>query len=325
MGQLDEAFTSRIHVSLGYSSLTFAQYMDVFKINIEKLEEMESKNEETVKLEIDKDNIMDWASDHFNGNHEYVGRWNDRQIRNAFVIASSLAHYDILKHGENRNHEAIGDSRVGVLDGVHFEYVAKTTQAFDEYLADTRGKHAGELAADSGNRGDMSVIDSVMNSEVSVSNGHSLGNQMNGGSEVRYKSPSPSPGFGYQQDNRPWQQQQQQPWQGNGYLQNHDGPALAPKYTQQPYGRPIPGSDYTTQTVLPEKRWRKPQPPAQSQQPHGYDTPPQSGIIRRGSYGHAGLPSPAGPGAGYGGGYDGGGGGYQQRPMMSQSGNPGNY
>ena len=329
VGTLDETFKSRIHVSLKYPPLSKEQYEAVFRVNIEKIKEIEGKSEGRGRLVIDEEDILSWARNHYETNKEYVGRWNGRQIRNAFLIGSSLAHYD-MSEGAIRE-MAIPNKRHGILDGAQFEAVAQTTLSFDKYLAETHGKDDGELAADAKSRGHMKAPVSGLEKQSAFGHQYS---QANG---VGYNSHGPmghthnsAPDFGYQPDSHPPQHQAPQQWQGHGYIQNHDGPVMAPNYTQQ-YGRPPPGSDYPSPTVSSEPTvpswrkqpqegpppvtdeasvpsWRKQQPPAQSLPPRGRDTPPP-GIVRQGSYlGHGGPP-PAGPGAGYGG-YDGG--GYQQ-------------
>ncbi|KAH7625307.1 hypothetical protein B0T09DRAFT_274100 [Sordaria sp. MPI-SDFR-AT-0083] len=128
VGTLDEAFKSRTHVSLKYPPLSKEQYEAVFRVNIEKIKEIEGKSEGRGRLVIDEEDILSWARNHYETNKEYVGRWNGRQIRNAFLIGSSLAHYD-MSEGAIRE-MAIPNKRHGILDGAPFEAVA-VTRTFD--------------------------------------------------------------------------------------------------------------------------------------------------------------------------------------------------
>lgn len=320
VGTLDEAFKSRIHVSLKYPPLSREQYEAVFKVNIDKIKEIEEKSEGRGRLVIDEQDILSWARNHYDTNKEYVGRWNGRQIRNAFLIGSSLAHYDMSEGA--RREMAIPNKRHGVLDGAQFEAVAQTTLSFDKYLAETRGKDDGDLAADAKSRGHMKA--SMPPVEKQPPLGHQY-LQTNGSVGYNSHGPmshnhNPASGFGYQHDPLPPQHQPQQQWQGHGYPQNHDGPAIAPSYYSSPAvpsepAAPVPSwrkqpqegpAPVTDEAPVPS--WRKPQQPsAQSLPPRGHDTPPP-GIARQSSYlGHG--PPPTGLGAGYGG-YDGG--GYQQ-------------
>ena len=331
VGTLDEAFKSRIHVSLKYPPLSKEQYEAVFRVNIEKIKEIEDKSEGGGRLVIDEEDILSWARNHYETNKEYVGRWNGRQIRNAFLIGSSLAHYDMSEGA--RREMAIPNRRHGVLDGAQFEAVAQTTLSFDKYLVETRGKDDGELAAAAKSRGHMEAHVFLQENQST------FGHQYSQPEGIGYNSHgpmshthTPAPGFGYQQESHPPPHQAPQQRQGHSYPQSHHGPSMAPSYGQQ-YGRPPPGSDYPSPTMSSEPAvpswrkppqdgpppaadeasvpsWRKQQPPAHSLPPHGHDTPPP-GIVQQGSYlGHGGPPPPPGPGAGGYGGYDGG--GYQQ-------------
>ena len=96
-GVLDEAIKSRVHLSLRYDHLSEAQTIEVFKNNIESLrmiEEQQLEGGEHKKLHINDGSILDFAKRHYNKHADGMGRWNGRQIRNAFLIAASLAHFD---------------------------------------------------------------------------------------------------------------------------------------------------------------------------------------------------------------------------------------
>ncbi|KAG6366774.1 hypothetical protein INS49_000954 [Diaporthe citri] len=63
------------------------------------------------------------AEDHWKSHTEELGRWNGRQIRNAFSIAASLAHFD----AEGKNGRAVQ------LRQCHFQEVEKATVLYDKY------------------------------------------------------------------------------------------------------------------------------------------------------------------------------------------------
>ncbi|KUI58675.1 Lon protease [Cytospora mali] len=101
---------------LRYDHLTEEQTVKVFELNIERLKEVEKRQRTDPthpKLYIKKNEIIRFAREHYQrySNQEGMGRWNGRQIRNAFLIASSLAHYGARE----------------------FELVEKTTLLYDEY------------------------------------------------------------------------------------------------------------------------------------------------------------------------------------------------
>lgn len=96
VGTIDEAFKSRIHMSLYYPPLDKVQTRDIFRLNIAKLREIEGQRHEMTgepPLVINDAQIIDFAGKHFEENARSTGCWNGRQIRNAFQIASSLAHH----------------------------------------------------------------------------------------------------------------------------------------------------------------------------------------------------------------------------------------
>ncbi|KAL3456536.1 hypothetical protein BJX64DRAFT_270538 [Aspergillus heterothallicus] len=162
VGTLDEAFKSRIHVSLYYPPLSEEQTLAIFKVNIQKVREIEKQKEERKlntgpPLEIDEWQILDFASWHYN-NHEPHERWNGRQIRNAFQIAHSLAQFDLNKtsldtwEDENDHLDDSGNAKDGrpqrplTLNYEQFNTVAETIEKFDLYLYDTMGSTPGDQA-----------------------------------------------------------------------------------------------------------------------------------------------------------------------------------
>lgn len=95
MGAIDDAFKSRIHMSLYYPPLDKNRTREIFRLNIDKLRKIEGQRHELMGspcMEIKDSEILDFAAQHFEENARLSGCWNGRQIRNAFQIASSLAH-----------------------------------------------------------------------------------------------------------------------------------------------------------------------------------------------------------------------------------------
>lgn len=147
VGTLDEAFKSRIHVSLYYPPLDRDQTIDIFKVNIRKLKEIIHEKEELQaeldssskvtsverpQLSIDPRSILHYAAWHYDINETSPEqRWNGRQIRNAFQIAYSLAQFDmnstVLSQG--------GKARDRLTLNWHqFDMVAKAVEKFESYL-----------------------------------------------------------------------------------------------------------------------------------------------------------------------------------------------
>lgn len=159
VGTIDEAFKSRIHVSLYYPPLDYKQTHDIFMVNLRRLHEIEEAKQEYQSdysaLELDDDSILKFATRHFN-THKPAQRWNGRQIRNAFQVAYSLAQFDMdASHPDDSDDEDApsprahlngkavppGQHRV-ILTGDQFDTVNETIQRFDSYLFKTRGADA---------------------------------------------------------------------------------------------------------------------------------------------------------------------------------------
>jgi hypothetical protein len=138
-GILDEAVKSRVHISLLYEHLGESETEDIFRLNLTRLREIEEQQAEASgneKLYIFDDEIMDFARQHYRKHMKGEGRWNGRQIRNAFQIAASLAHYD-------------GDAHPGAqrqLRASHSQTVDETTMKYDQYRSRIFGKLEDELA-----------------------------------------------------------------------------------------------------------------------------------------------------------------------------------
>lgn len=142
-GVLDEAFISRIHSKILYQDLTLEQTLDIWKINIQRVRVIDdelAKTESLERLHIDEQELLNFAAFLFKQGStrgRSHGRWNGRQIRNAFQVARSLAYYE---------HHRSGRSGPPVLGVHHFKTMHEITTSFDEYLAAVRGGTAAELA-----------------------------------------------------------------------------------------------------------------------------------------------------------------------------------
>ncbi|KAI0421210.1 hypothetical protein F5X98DRAFT_294443 [Xylaria grammica] len=142
VGTIDEAFKSRIHMSLYYPPLDKTQTRDIFRLNIAKLREIEAQRHEMTgepPLEIKESQILDFAGRHFEENARSTGCWNGRQIRNAFQIASSLAHHNYTIETENARDLGQQAPAAPMLDRSLFEKVQMSTQSFDRHMMKTKG------------------------------------------------------------------------------------------------------------------------------------------------------------------------------------------
>jgi hypothetical protein len=141
VGDFDEAFTSRIHVSLLYRELNREKTIEVFKINIDMIEERFKRKGRAIK--IDKAGIGSFANQHFTDYSK--ARWNGRQIRNACQTALALAEYDA--HG--KSHAVVPTPEAVVTLGVnHFEVVRNAYVEFTEYIDDLWKVDTAQRASD---------------------------------------------------------------------------------------------------------------------------------------------------------------------------------
>ncbi|KAI0966413.1 hypothetical protein F4678DRAFT_466486 [Xylaria arbuscula] len=147
VGTLDEAFKSRVHLSLYYPALGRSQTEQIMRMNLERLGMIENQRTEStsqIQLFIRKDQICKFVAEHWDRHVENdgEGRWNGRQIRNAVQIAASLALYD---KQTDRDEGAQGIPPV--LDERHFEIVEQTMTLFEGYMTKTRGGSAALIAS----------------------------------------------------------------------------------------------------------------------------------------------------------------------------------
>ena len=98
-----------------------------------------ARTHENIKhVEFEEDEIMDFAETQYRkAKKDGTGRWNGRQIRNAFQTAIALAEWDLK----------IGKTKTAKLTRARFEKVEKASREFDQYLKDTHGgSNEGERA-----------------------------------------------------------------------------------------------------------------------------------------------------------------------------------
>ena len=130
VGHFDEAFKSRIHVSLYFPALNKRSTLKIWKMNLDRL----AKSKKT--LEVEAKEIYEYARDHYKELHK-KGKmtWNGRQIMNAFQTAIALAEFDANKNQGKP-----------LLRLEHFEIVAKAAEDFDDYLFNLHGGTDADLA-----------------------------------------------------------------------------------------------------------------------------------------------------------------------------------
>ncbi|PFH59164.1 hypothetical protein XA68_12748 [Ophiocordyceps unilateralis] len=132
VGDFDEAFSSRIHMSLFYPELDEEKTKRVFQLNLDL---MESRcTSQGRKLTCDKSSILRFAQDHYE-KHSF-GRWNGRQIRNACQTALALAEFEAQ---DKQISLEVEPPNSVFLQLKHLETVQKAYLQFSQYLGDVFG------------------------------------------------------------------------------------------------------------------------------------------------------------------------------------------
>ncbi|KAI1157802.1 hypothetical protein F5B18DRAFT_643522 [Nemania serpens] len=140
VGVFDEAFTSRIHISLYYPPLDRKSTLQIFQKNWERINTRYKTAGRDINIETVE--ITEFAIDYFNNNKE--GRWNGRQIRNAFQSALALAELDALGTDDFLNES--DHNRPVLLGRKSFDEVAKVYQGFTSYLQQVYGANFARRA-----------------------------------------------------------------------------------------------------------------------------------------------------------------------------------
>ncbi|KAL3426688.1 AAA family ATPase [Phlyctema vagabunda] len=132
VGELDEAFRSRIHVALYYPPLDVDRTYKVWEMQIRRLYKM------VPDLVCNKQGILDYGTRLFSiQNQKKPGTgWNGRQIRNAFQSAMALARFRSTKVPGTPIELLVQD----------FEQVTTAANEFDDYLYRTRGRYEPDRA-----------------------------------------------------------------------------------------------------------------------------------------------------------------------------------
>jgi hypothetical protein len=121
VGKFDEAFKSRIHISLYYPVLGAVASRKIWTGNLNNIKR------HMPDVVFDKDDILEYASEHFAYRKDRgLVPWDGRQIRNAFQTALALAEFEQ------------DDGKAVNLTKDHFEKVTHASEEFDNYLQDTR-------------------------------------------------------------------------------------------------------------------------------------------------------------------------------------------
>ena len=149
VGAFDQAFRSRIHMSLFYPKIEEDATIKIWEMNIDRACQIWGDN-----LSIDdadRKGILKFASKHYKELALLETTWNGRQIRNAFQTAIALAEWDAYQ-GQLRFKSPV--PLKPRLEAEHFERVAKASKHFDAYLKETQVGTMADLASNNRERRD---------------------------------------------------------------------------------------------------------------------------------------------------------------------------
>ena len=149
VGAFDEAFKSRIHISLYYPPLDAEMTRDIWKMNLERLSKKKQRRNETMLF--NEKEIFAYAQNHYNETVPRGANWNGRQIRNAFQTATALAEFEAYERNKKLKARSAETGEAFVptdpeLKIKHFREIASASYAFDEYISETRGATDAEIA-----------------------------------------------------------------------------------------------------------------------------------------------------------------------------------
>jgi SpoVK/Ycf46/Vps4 family AAA+-type ATPase len=144
-GTIDEAFKSRIHVSLRYPSIDLPSTLQMWE-NI--MRRLEAENEfAEVKVEFDRRKLLAFAAQHYKRRQSSETTFNGRQIRNGFQTALALGHADrraaLREAGKTPEWAAKSGKKKWMtvkLTTKNFRSIARTTKEFEDYIVSLRGR-----------------------------------------------------------------------------------------------------------------------------------------------------------------------------------------
>lgn len=133
IGDFDEAFTSRIRISLYYPHLQLEPNKEIFRLNFRLIQKRFARTAR--RICIDQDDILKAVEEYWTTHVKE--RWNGRQIRNTCQTALALAEFD----AQGGSYEQVLDQNAEVrLQVEHIMTVSTAYLGFMEYLSKVRDK-----------------------------------------------------------------------------------------------------------------------------------------------------------------------------------------
>ena len=128
IGKIDPAISSRMTLILHYKRLQPEAIDQIFQANIKRLREAEKQQHEESgepPIFVMERDVMRFAADHCRKHPKGKGAWNGREIRNAFVMAASLARHEAMSTKEPNFQPQ--------LRYAHFQEVEKLTEEYNRF------------------------------------------------------------------------------------------------------------------------------------------------------------------------------------------------
>ncbi|KAH0499051.1 hypothetical protein TgHK011_006268 [Trichoderma gracile] len=146
IGDFDEAFTSRIHISLYYPPLDKSSTREIFRLNLRIIKQrFRDKGRD---IDIHEKDILKYATAYWK-KHQNM-RWNGRQIRNACQTALAMAEFDAQNRssasGEGQKKSVRDENAKVELTHLHVQIVSDAYLEFMRYLKSIYGFSADEVA-----------------------------------------------------------------------------------------------------------------------------------------------------------------------------------
>ncbi|OTA08395.1 hypothetical protein A9Z42_0000760 [Trichoderma parareesei] len=148
IGDFDEAFTSRIHISLYYPPLDKFSTREIFRLNLGIIKQRFL--DKGRKIDIHEKEILKYATAYWK-KHEDM-RWNGRQIRNACQTALAMAEFDAQKQSGSgttgdgeKSGVKYGNTKVELKDS-HVQTVSDAYLEFMSYLKSVYRFSADDVA-----------------------------------------------------------------------------------------------------------------------------------------------------------------------------------
>jgi len=152
VGTFDDAFKSRIHLSLYFPPLEEKQTLRIWKMNLKRT--LKRKNG---LMTADEKEILKFAKSQYQVGKDSNANWNGRQIRNAFQTAAALAEFDAQDQAPKQIVDGVFGPRVPIpsrLCTKHFHLVAEASLQFDLYINEIEDTTLAARALDKSERND---------------------------------------------------------------------------------------------------------------------------------------------------------------------------